>query len=132
MFSKLFKLVALGAVLLQLADGLLATCGHSHGPPSDHHACHQVAEHSCHHHQGESADHHDSETTENEPSLPCDHDSDHCAACRHLAQAVTHQFAIISLPTAEQVALVSPRLQSLERSHSAHDYLSRGPPAIAL
>jgi hypothetical protein len=61
-----------------------------------------------------------------------DHDADHCAACRHLAQSVTHQFAIISLPTAEQVALVSPRLQSLERSQSAHDYLSRGPPAIAL
>lgn len=131
MLSKLFKFVALGAVLLQVADGLLATCGHSHGPAEDHHACHQVAEHSRHHH-GEYADHHDSEPTENKPSLPSHDDSDHCAACRHLAQAIAHQFAIISLPRTEQVSLVSPRLQSLERSQSAHDYLSRGPPAIAL
>src|SRR6185436_9691825 len=100
MLSKHFKLVALCAVLLHLADGLLASWGHSHGP-AEHHACHQPAEHAGHHHHGECASHdHDegAEPDEHEHSLPGHDDTDHCAACRHLAQAAAHHFALTELP----------------------------------
>jgi hypothetical protein len=133
MFSKHFKIVALGAVLLHLADGLLATGGHSHDLAGCDHDCHHVAQHAGHHHHGDCADHHEDATSEEgEHSQPDHQDTDHCAACRHLAQATAHQFALVIQPTVEPVAFLTFHLEKMERSVSAHDYLSRGPPAIAL
>ncbi|MFN0020301.1 MAG: hypothetical protein ACKVP0_18740 [Pirellulaceae bacterium] len=135
MFSKHFKIVALCAVLLHLADGLLATWGHSHGCVHGEPACHQVAEHhGHHHHHGECADHdHDAaDPAEDEHSLPAHDDSDHCAACRHLAQAAARQFTLTELPTIERVAPLCCQLEVANSSQSAHDYQTRGPPAIAL
>src|SRR5438552_16197209 len=106
MLRKRYKLVALCAVLLHLADGLLASWGHSHGP-ADHQACHQPLEHAGHHHHAECASHDQDESAdpdEHEHSLPGHDDADHCAACRHLAQAAAHQFVLTELPTIEKVA----------------------------
>lgn len=134
MFSKYFKIVALGAVLLHLADGLLAIGGHSHDLAGCDHDCHQVAEHSGHHHHHGDCSDHDEDTSppEGERSQPDHQDSDHCAACRHLAQAAAHQFAFVLQSSVEPVALLPFHFEKMERSDSAHDYLSRGPPAIAL
>ena len=136
MLSKHFKLVALCAVLLHLADGLLASWGHSHGPGHMHPACHQTAEHAGHHHHhGECASHcHDESDApaEYEHSLPVHDDAHHCAACRHLAQAAAHQFALVELPTVEQIAPLCCPIELADFSRPAHAYQSRGPPAIAL
>jgi hypothetical protein len=128
-FSNHFNFVALFAVLLHLGDGLLAMWGHSQEHERD--AVYRVAVYAGHHHD-EWANHtHDesADPEEHEHSLP---GHDHCAACRHIAQAAAHQFAWIELPTIEKVAPLCCRLEIAEFSQPAHAYQSRGPPPIAL